>query len=150
MTFLFVDRLLERAGGDRARFAKCCSLAEDYYMQHFPGLPVLPGALLLEGFAQATTLLLAAGSGFTRWPLVRGISHARFLGMVQPGDRVEMEVRRAGADEVGASAEVEGRRVASAKLQFELLDPARPEHEAFRGSLEAARALLGMLEAAPA
>lgn len=146
MTFVFVDRLVEHLENEVARFTKCCSLTEDFYMQHFPGSPIFPGALMLESFVQAATLFLAAGSGFERWPIVRGVSGARFLGFVQPGDTVLLEVRRSGESGVSAQAAVDGRRVATAKLEFDLVAP-EGEHAPFRPSLDAARGFLAMLGA---
>lgn len=147
MTFVFVDGLLELGDPEMARFSKCCSLSEDFYMQHFPGSPVLPGALLLESFVQSATLFLAWAGNFRRWPIVRGVSHARFLSFVQPGDRLELVIERTGDGSVGATARREGERVASAKLEFDLVDTEDERNQSFRDSLSAAREFLQMLGA---
>jgi 3-hydroxyacyl-[acyl-carrier-protein] dehydratase len=146
VTFVFLDRLLELEPGARARFVKCCALSEDYFMQHFPGFPVMPGALVMETFIQAATVFLAASNGFTRWPVVHDIARARFRRFVRPGDRLEVRVRRTDDGRIEAVGEVDGQCAVSAELGF--LFPEPPADDPLRlydRSLDAARAFVGVL-----
>ena len=52
MRYLLLDRITALDPPDRATGIKCCALSEDYLADHFPGHPVMPGALLLEALAQ--------------------------------------------------------------------------------------------------
>lgn len=148
MNFILVDRLVELRERERARFVKCCSLSEDFYMQHFPGFPVLPGALVIESFVQAATLFLAASGGYERWPIPRAIANARFFKLVQPGDRLVLDVEATDVAHVAATARVEGELVVSAALAFDLVEADGEGRESVRSSLEMASLLVGMLRGA--
>ncbi|MCO4746704.1 MAG: hypothetical protein KC912_18055 [Proteobacteria bacterium] len=57
--FLMVDRLVAFAPGDRpcARASRYLTANDPVFGGHFPGLPLLPGALLLEGVGQTASLV---------------------------------------------------------------------------------------------
>src|SRR5215207_11100761 len=56
--FVLVDRVLEFTPGVRIVALKNVTINEPFFTGHFPGRPVMPGVLLLEGMAQAGGLLL--------------------------------------------------------------------------------------------
>jgi len=56
---------------------------------HFPGYPLMPGALLLECMAQTAGWLLIALGGFTAMPFMAGVKDAKFRTLVMPGDELE-------------------------------------------------------------
>ena len=60
---------------------------------HFPGFPVLPGAVLLDQVL--ATIESQRGIDLTQWR----IASAKFLGLVRPGDslRLEHEVSKGGS-----------------------------------------------------
>ena len=58
MRWIWIDRFLEFNRGKSARAIKNLSLAEDYFSDHFPGYPVMPGSLILEGLAQTGGILV--------------------------------------------------------------------------------------------
>src|SRR5690606_57703 len=46
--FLFVDRVIELVGYQRAVGLKNCSFNEPYFQGHWPGQPIMPGVLQVE------------------------------------------------------------------------------------------------------
>ena len=49
MRFVLIDRIQEIVPGQSLTAVKNLSLAEEYLADHFPGFPVMPGVLMLEG-----------------------------------------------------------------------------------------------------
>lgn len=92
MRFYLIDRIDELCIGKYAQGIKCISMTEDVFNEHFPGYPIFPGSLILEGLAQLTGIL------FEYSLIQRGHSHKRAaLTMVNkmkyrkitvPGDRL--------------------------------------------------------------
>lgn len=131
--FLLVDRVLSYSLGSppEIRAMKNVTINEPFFQGHFPGHPVMPGVLILEGMAQAAGCLahLArdSGSDDNRLYYLVKIDKARFSRVVVPGDQLIFEIRQKrlmrnmGLYE--ASTTVDGQTVASA----ELLCAARPD-----------------------
>jgi 3-hydroxyacyl-[acyl-carrier-protein] dehydratase len=124
--FLFVDRILVLDPGRAIETLKNVSATEDVFDDHFPGYPVLPGALLVETFEQSTQLLVGVSHDFARVGRLAAVQRCAFRQFVRPGDQLRVRCVRTGADDdrwaVNATAEVEGRRVASALLDFAIVD----------------------------
>ena len=126
MRYVLLDRitLLEPPG--LARGLKCVSLAEDIFVDHFPGHPVMPGALICESLAQlAGTLLEATMRQRGRddlHALLTMIDRAKFRHLVRPGDRLELEATPVTVTEDGGRARgratVDGQLAAEAELTF--------------------------------
>ena len=55
--FLLVDRVLEIEPGKRISAYKNVTVNEDFFNGHFPGHPVMPGVMIIEGMAQAAGIL---------------------------------------------------------------------------------------------
>jgi 3-hydroxyacyl-[acyl-carrier-protein] dehydratase len=98
---------------------------EDYFQDHFPGFPVVPGVLLTEMMGQAAAKALNAETLPRGNAMLAKILSASFRQWVRPGDVVQLhatiesnEERFATAD---CRAEVGGRTVAQAKLFFTFL-----------------------------
>jgi len=94
MAFAFIDRVLECEAGERLVALKALAFNEEYFRDHFPGMPVLPGAMILEGLVQAARQCLAATpGGHDLWALVE-VAQMRFNRFVVPGEVVRLEVER--------------------------------------------------------
>jgi len=93
---LLVDRVLECEPGKRILAIKNVTINEPYFNGHFPGLPVMPGVLVVESLAQAAAVLAFVTGGKKSdedsiYYLV-GVDDARFKRPVVPGDTLTLEV----------------------------------------------------------
>jgi 3-hydroxyacyl-[acyl-carrier-protein] dehydratase len=125
--FLLVDRILEIVAGERAIGLKNVTANEPYFQGHFPGEPVMPGALMVEAMAQVGAVaLLSRGEFKGKLALFRGIDRCRFRGIVRPGDTLIIEVVLTGLKGVvgrgKGQVHVGDKLVASAELIFALAD----------------------------
>lgn len=92
--FLLVDRIMaeDRERG-YIRGEKGVTATEWFFQGHFPGLPVMPGVLQIEALAQTMAVYVARTEGFgSRMGLFAAIDEVRFKRIVQPGDRLTLEV----------------------------------------------------------
>jgi 3-hydroxyacyl-[acyl-carrier-protein] dehydratase len=120
--FLFVDRCLEVEEGRRARCLKNVSHGEPFFVGHFPGLPVMPGVLILEAMAQTAAFAVPQEGG--QIGLLAGVESARFRRQVVPGDQLELEAEitalRHGLGRARCRARVAGDVAAEAEILFAL------------------------------
>jgi len=127
--FLMVDRVLELEPGKRAVAIKNITGNEIFFLGHFPNMAVMPGALIIEGMAQASIVLFrksAEAEGITiddeKTLFFFGGAKVRFLKPVVPGDQLQFEVTILKTISVGgvvkAEATVDGCKVAYAELSF--------------------------------
>lgn len=90
--FLLVDRVLELTG-DRISALKNVTVNEPFFTGHFPGMPVMPGVLILEALAQAAAILALSIIGERRSLfMLTGIDKARLRRRVIPGDQLKLTV----------------------------------------------------------
>ncbi len=130
MRFVLIDRIEELEPGRRAAGYKQIGTEEDYFRDHFPGYPLVPGVLLLESLAQLGGRLVEASvraaSGRRVLPMLAKVDHAKFLNPVRPGDRLDLAVELVAlADEaarVTGVARVGGRKAAVAEIMYAMLD----------------------------
>ena len=60
MRFFMIDKITKWEVGRSAEAVKNVALSEDFFDDHFPRRPVMPGVLMIEGMAQISGLLLEA------------------------------------------------------------------------------------------
>lgn len=95
-----LDVIAEVEPGRRVVATKNVTVNEEHFQGHFPGMPLMPGVLMIESLAQAAAVALVqdAERGGRRL-FLRGVTHAKFRRQVVPGDcvRIEVQLRRARA-----------------------------------------------------
>jgi 3-hydroxymyristoyl/3-hydroxydecanoyl-(acyl carrier protein) dehydratase len=133
MRFVLVDRIDRLDLGRRAEGHKEIAADEEYFRDHFPGYPIVPGVLVLESLAQLGGRLVEASvrdaSGRRILPMLAKVEHAKFLHSVRPGDRLDLAVDVVAIAEDAARvtgvARVGSRKVAVAGIMYALLDVGR-------------------------
>ncbi|MBI3060711.1 MAG: beta-hydroxyacyl-ACP dehydratase [Deltaproteobacteria bacterium] len=117
--------------GRGGSFLKNVARSEDFFADHFPESPIMPGVLLLEGFVQASQLLLGCTHGFSCYPELRQVFRVAFKHYVVPGDQLRIDLKIAAEDReratVRAEARVNDRTVAEATLAFAFVQGERDE-----------------------
>lgn len=125
---LLVDRVLEMEPRKRIVAIKNVTINEPVFTGHFPGRPVFPGVLLIEGMAQAGGLLLLQEIPDRERKLLyfASIEEARFRRPVVPGDQVRYEIEviklRKTYCKLTAKALVDGEVAAEAVLSSVMVD----------------------------
>ena len=121
--FLMIDRIVDIQGEEHGIGIKNVTFNEPQFQGHFPGNPVMPGVLLIEGMAQtAGVLCLRQMSSSERHRAVYflTIDKAKFRKPAVPGDIVEYHVnkiaRRRNMWWYRAEAKVGGALIAEAEV----------------------------------
>ena len=133
MRFILIDKIDRLELGKRAEGHKLIASDEEYFRDHFPGYPIVPGVLVLESLAQLGGRLVEAsvrdGTGRRVLPMLAKVGHARFLHPVRPGDRLDLAVEMLAVTEDAARvtgvARVGARKAATAEIMYAMLDVSR-------------------------
>src|ERR1700726_4283792 len=91
MRWIWFDRFLEFHSGKSARAVKNLSLAEDYFADHFPGYPVMPAPLILEGLAQTGGILVGETNQFKEKVVLAKVPKAIFHREMVAGEQLVYE-----------------------------------------------------------
>jgi 3-hydroxyacyl-[acyl-carrier-protein] dehydratase len=85
---MWIDRVVELRPRERLVAIKNVSLAEEHLHDHFPGFPVVPASLLIEGMAQTAGILVGHARDFAEKVILAKVRQAVFHELVRPGDQV--------------------------------------------------------------
>ncbi|HRU39255.1 MAG TPA: 3-hydroxyacyl-ACP dehydratase FabZ [Candidatus Goldiibacteriota bacterium] len=92
--FLLVDRVLEMKEGESITALKNVTMNEWFFQGHYPGMPVMPGVLIVEAMAQSGGILLMnmlkGQEGKAIYFMT--INNVKFRKPVVPGDTLTFKV----------------------------------------------------------
>ena len=91
-----MDRVEDYKPFEYINAIKNVTINEPFFQGHFPGIPVMPGVLMLEALAQASAIL----SNLSRSPkeghkflyYFAGLDNVKFKQVVEPGDQLKLRV----------------------------------------------------------
>jgi 3-hydroxyacyl-[acyl-carrier-protein] dehydratase len=123
--FLLIDKVVELEEGKRAVAIKNVTMNEPHFQGHFPGIPIMPGVLIIEALAQVGVVMalrMPASEG--KIVLFAGIDAVRFRRPVVPGDQLRLEVEtvwlRGALGKMKGKATVDGEVAAEGEFMFSL------------------------------
>ena len=97
--FLLLDRVTELTPKETIIGFKNVTIGDNVFQGHFPGHPIYPGVMILEGMAQAGAILAFKSIGdmtkeeaAAKVVYFMSIDKAKFRKPVTPGDRLEYRV----------------------------------------------------------
>lgn len=120
---LMIDRIVDINGDESAVGIKNVTANEPIFQGHFPGNPIFPGVLIVEGMAQtAGAIVIRHDSTADKKSIVMllGVDNARFRKPAGPGDTIEYHIakmhRRRTVGRYKAEAKVKGTVIAEAEI----------------------------------
>jgi UDP-3-O-[3-hydroxymyristoyl] N-acetylglucosamine deacetylase/3-hydroxyacyl-[acyl-carrier-protein] dehydratase len=126
--FLLIDKIVDFKVDESIVGVKNVTANEPFFEGHFPGQPVMPGVLILEGMAQTGGILLLNGIENPGDKLVffMSINNAKFRRTVTPGDQLVFEMRmvtrKSKVCVMKGKAYVDGTVVAEADMMASIVD----------------------------
>ncbi len=97
--FLLLDRVTEVVKNESLTGYKNVSIGDNVFQGHFPGHPIYPGVMILEGMAQAGGILafksmddMTEEEAANKVVYFMSIDKAKFRAPVRPGDRLEYRI----------------------------------------------------------
>jgi 3-hydroxymyristoyl/3-hydroxydecanoyl-(acyl carrier protein) dehydratase len=143
MRFFLIDRITQWQVGSAAEAVKNVALSEDFFDDHFPRRPIMPGVLILEGMAQLSGLLLEATlqqeCNQDAKAILVVLERTKFREMVRPGDTLTYRAEIVSINAEGGKASVQATRngqiVATTSMVFAFQFVDDPALEAKRSEL---------------
>jgi 3-hydroxyacyl-[acyl-carrier-protein] dehydratase len=126
MRWFWIDKFLEFESGKTAKAVKNVTLAEEHLHDHYPGFPVMPGSLILEGMAQTGGILLGETHKFQHVVILAKVPKLVFHSWVRPGDTLIYSAKLVEVRDEGGLVEIVAtcgdRVVADCEIVFAHLD----------------------------
>ncbi len=91
MRWIWIDKFVEFEPGRRAVAVKNLTLAEEHLHDHYPGYPIMPASLIIEGMAQTAGILVGQARDFREKVILAKIKKASFRDVARPGDQLRYE-----------------------------------------------------------
>src|ERR1700750_795207 len=93
--FWMFSRVIDIRGDEHGIGIKNVTINEPHFQGHFPGNPVFPGVLMIEGMAQTAGVLCVAATGVQATSVFfLTIDKAKSRKPVRPGDTIEYHMNR--------------------------------------------------------
>jgi 3-hydroxyacyl-[acyl-carrier-protein] dehydratase len=126
----WIDRIIDSDEPERIQGIKNVTATEDFFNDHFPLKPVLPGVLIIESMVSLAKILIdkvLAGQNLSlKKPVLRSVKKIKFRKFVKPGDQlfINAEISEFSPDKslIKAKAKVNGNTVSAAFIELDLLD----------------------------
>src|SRR5229473_3227708 len=136
--FQLIDRIVELdLAGQTIRTEARVPTASTIFEGHFPGLPLMPGVLLIEAMAQTSGWLVIALTRFTRMPFFVALKEAKLRSFVTPGQTLSLSAKLlhegSGFAVTQADIRCDDKRACNAEITFRLVEFPNPE---FRASMD--------------
>ena len=130
---LLVDKIVECDGEKRIVGIKNVTVNEPFFQGHFPGHPIYPGVMIIEGMAQAGGVLAFKSMDNVSQEEIQNkvvyfmsIDKAKFRSPVTPGDQLVYKLNviknKGPVWQLDAKAYVDGKVVAQAELKAMIVD----------------------------
>jgi len=143
MRFFLIDRITSWEVGTAAEAIKNVALSEDFFDDHFPRRPIMPGVLMIEGMAQLSGLLLEASLqqqyGRSAKAVLTVLERTKFREFVRPGDTLTYRAEVISVNQAGGKASVRaqcnGRVIVTSAMVFDFQEVDDPLLETRRSEL---------------
>ncbi len=125
--FLLVDKILEMEEGVRAVGIKNVTINEPFFQGHFPGMPIMPGVLVMEALAQVGAVaILSKEENRGKIGVFVGADKFKWRRQIVPGDVLQLEAEiismKMGIGTARATATVDGKVAAGGEIKFAIID----------------------------
>jgi 3-hydroxymyristoyl/3-hydroxydecanoyl-(acyl carrier protein) dehydratase len=126
MRFFMIDKINVWQLGVKAEAVKNISLSEDFFDDHFPRRPIMPGVLIIEGMAQLSGILLEASVKEKHNENVKCLltilERTKFREIARPGDTLNYQAEiisiNKNGGKVTATASCDGRTIVTTGMVF--------------------------------
>lgn len=155
MRWIWIDRFTSFESGKYAQAIKNLSLAEDHFADHFPGYPVMPAPLMIEGLAQTGGILVGEANQYKKNVVLAKVPKANFKREAFAGEILTYTTKLEQLSDVGGlvagTVHVGDELLGEAEIFFAHVDPSQlkdvfgEDNFVFTGQLQK---MLGLAKAA--
>lgn len=126
MRWLWIDKFAEFTSKQSATAIKAVAMAEEHLHDLYPGFPIVPHSLIVEGMAQTAGILVGEAREFKEKVILAKVGRAMFHKLSRPGETLRFEAKIEQLTEAGASISgkvtSDGELVAEIEIMFSHID----------------------------